>query len=106
MYNQVEVDCVGKLYKLQVELSPGQLETLNELQEAGDLRTKKELLDNAFTLLKWAVRQKQEGHLIVSVNQKTGAVRELEFPYLQRAAEKRPLDGSPTGALKGQGTAA
>lgn len=83
---------MAKLYKLQVELSAGQLDTLNELQDAGDLRTKKELLDNAFTLLKWAVRQKQEGHLIVSMNKQTGAVRELEFPYLQRAGEKRPLD--------------
>jgi hypothetical protein len=97
---------MAKLYKLQVELSDGQLEILNELQEAGDLRTKKELLDNAFTLLKWAVRQKREGNLIVSLNKETGAVRELEFPYLQRAAEKRPIDSAPSGTPKGQGTAA
>jgi hypothetical protein len=97
---------MAKLYKLQVELNPGQLEILNELQEAGDLRTKKELLDNAFTLLKWAVRQKQEGNLIVSMNKQTGAVRELEFPYLQRAAEKRPTDSVPSGTVKEQETPA
>jgi len=93
---------MAKLYKLQVELNPGQLEILNELQEAGDLRTKKELLDNAFTLLKWAVRQKQEGNLIVSMNKQTAVVRELEFPYLQRAAEKRPPGSGPSGTLRDQ----
>jgi hypothetical protein len=88
---------MAKLYKLQVELSPSQLALLNELQEAGDLRTKKDLLDNAFTLLKWAVKQKQEGNLIVSMNKQTGAVRELEYPYLQHAAEKQRLRQSGSG---------
>ena len=81
---------ITKQYKLQVEMTPAQLQLLDELQEAGDLRTKKELLDNAFTLLKWAVRKKQEGDLIISMDPQTGAMRELELPYLQRAKEKGP----------------
>lgn len=75
---------MAKLYKLQVELNTTQLAILDELQEIGELRTKKELLDNAFTLLKWAVVQKKEGRLIVSMDPKSGAGRELELPYLQR----------------------
>jgi hypothetical protein len=74
-------------YKLQVELNQKQLEALNELQDAGGLRTKKELLDNALTLLKWAVRQKREGNLIVSMNAATGGIRELQLPYLETARE-------------------
>jgi hypothetical protein len=75
---------MAKLYKLQVELNPTQLAILDELQGIGELRTKKELLDNAFTLLKWAVVQKKEGRLIVSMDPKTGSGRELELPYLQK----------------------
>jgi hypothetical protein len=77
---------MAKQYKLQVELNPTQLAILDELQEIGELRTKKELLDNAFTLLKWAVVQKKEGRLIVSMDPKTGSGRELELPYLQKVA--------------------
>jgi hypothetical protein len=75
---------MAKQYKLQVELNPTQLAMLDELQQIGELRTKKELLDNAFTLLKWAVQQKKEGRLIVSMDPKTMSGRELELPYLQR----------------------
>ncbi len=92
---------MAKLYKLQVELNPTQLAILDELQEIGELRTKKELLDNAFTLLKWAVQQKKEGRLIVSMDSKSGAGRELELPYLQRveyAAQRLSATGRAEAA--------
>jgi len=60
---------LAKRYKLQVDLSPTQLAMLDELQDIGQLRTKKELLDNALTLLKWAVQQKKEGRTVVSMEQ-------------------------------------
>jgi len=60
---------LAKRYKLQVDLSPTQLAMLDELQDIGQLRTKKELLANALTLLKWAVQQKKEGRTVVSMEQ-------------------------------------
>ena len=98
-----------EIYKLQVELNMEQLAGLNELQDAGGLRTKKELLDNALTLLKWAVRQKRQGHLIISMNPETGAVRELEVPYLERVREmsatiKDVPAGEPVGTSNGSET--
>lgn len=83
-------------YKLQVELNQNQLDALNELQDAGGLRTKKELLDNALTLLKWAVRQKREGNLIVSMNAATGGIRELQLPYLEAVRENFLKEASPS----------
>jgi hypothetical protein len=62
---------------------------LDELQDIGQLRAKKEVLDNAFTLLKWAVQQKKEGRMIVSMERKTGSGRELELPYLQKVEYAR-----------------
>ena len=84
-------------YKLQVEMTTEQFDALNELQNLGGLRTKKELLDNALTLLKWAVRQKKEGNVIMSVNAGNGRVRELELPYLETVRE-RSANSTPTSS--------
>jgi len=92
---------MAKQYKLQVELSATQLESLEMLQEAGDLRTKKELLDTAFTLLKWAVNKKKEGSSIISIDPK-GNMKELELPYLENVKAKAltlGLDREPVPAL-------
>ena len=77
-----------KIYRLQVELNQEQLTVIEDLQNSGGLRTKKDLLDNALTLLKWSVKQKKEGHLIVAMNPNTGAVKELQLPYLEKVQER------------------
>ena len=89
-----------EIYKLQVEINQEQLAGLNELQDAGGLRTKKELLDNALTLLKWAVRQMREGNLIISMNPQTGALRELEVPYLEKAREMSAANSVTHGSIQ------
>jgi hypothetical protein len=97
---------MAKLYKLQVELTPEQFKRITELQEVGALRTKKELLDVAFTLLKWAVQQKQDGNKIISRNNQTREERELSYPYLDQVTEKRDRDDAKPPADKEQHTPA
>jgi len=80
--------------RLQFEIDEDWLRDLEELQKLGGLRTKKELLNNALTLLRWAARQRLNGRTIVSVGQ-DGSERELEMPYLEAvasSADKQRVD--------------
>lgn len=56
--------------------------------EWGGLRTNKELLNNALTLLKWAARERSRGRTIASVNEQTGNYNELDMTFLETAASE------------------
>src|SRR3712207_1548361 len=75
-----------KLIRLQVEIEPEHMEELEELQVLGGLRTKKDLWNNAITLLKWAAREEARGASICSINEEEGTFKELELPFLQTYA--------------------
>lgn len=66
--------------RIQFELSQEKAEELDELMMETGVPTKKELFNNALTLLKWAVRESKRGHSIASVDEKHGKYRELHMP--------------------------
>src|SRR5262249_47031472 len=72
--------------RFQIEIKREELDELERLRVLGGLSSKKELLNNALTLLKWAVRQKQQGYSIASVDDYDHIIRELEMPYLESVA--------------------
>jgi hypothetical protein len=76
----------AKVIRLQIEIDEAQMRELESLAELSGVRTKKDLLNNALTLLKWAARQRMEGYSIQSVNQSEGIVKELEMPLLETLA--------------------
>jgi hypothetical protein len=84
-----------------VEIDPENMEELEELQELGGVRTKKDLWNNAITLLKWAAREQARGASIVSVNEDEGTYKELELPFLQTYAtnmrRRQQRDNSDSG---------
>ena len=69
--------------RIQVEISPDQFNKLQEFQKIGEKCTLKELLNIAFTLLKWAIKQKKQGRLILSLDPRDGKATELQMPYLE-----------------------
>lgn len=71
--------------RLQFEIDEEWVRELEELMRLGGIRTKKELLNNALTLLRWAAKQKLNGRTLVSVGE-DGSERELEIPYLEAVA--------------------
>jgi hypothetical protein len=71
--------------RFQVEIDEDQMAELENLRLLGGLRTKKDLLNNALTLLKWAARKKATGCSIVCVSS-TGSEVELEMPFLDAIA--------------------
>jgi hypothetical protein len=80
--------------RIQIDVSPQKLAELEELMRLCGISTKKELINNALTLLQWAVRQVRNGRTIASIDEQEGRYRELEMPILSTAATKRE-EGRP-----------
>ena len=72
--------------RLQAELDHHMMKLLDVLQWLGGLKTKRELLNNALTLLKWAVKERMKGNVICSYNERTHERKELEMSFLESAA--------------------
>jgi hypothetical protein len=89
-----------KIVRLQVEVTESVMADLERLMDAGGLKTKKDLLNTAFTLLKWAVREKVLGNSICSVNEQSMLRKELEIPFLEAVAtserSRRLQEDKPT----------
>jgi hypothetical protein len=81
--NQVEATT-----RLQIELSDQKVRQLDALLADTELPTKKELINNALTLLTWAVRETKAGRKIVSLDEETKHYKEVLLPALEHAAEQ------------------
>jgi hypothetical protein len=80
--------------RFQVEMSRAQMDELEALMHVVEVTTKKDLLNNALTILKWAVREKANGSAIFSVNKRSDVPnRELLMPFLESVVEKREGHG-------------
>lgn len=74
-----------KTIRIQFDLTPEQHANLEELTGVTQSPTKKDFFVNAITLLGWAVKERQAGRKIMSVDEGTGAQKELVMPILERA---------------------
>ena len=72
--------------RIQFELTEEQLTELESLMQLSGTRTKKDLLNNALTLLEWALNEKKKGRIIASVDEKEQKYKELVMPILAVAA--------------------
>jgi hypothetical protein len=76
-----------QLARLQFELSYDKLQEFERLRLEGGFETRKELLNNALTLLSWAIRHAQAGHTISALDEKSDKSYDLEMPFLTYAAK-------------------
>jgi hypothetical protein len=70
--------------KLQIDVPDERFEDLQGLMHKCDINTYKDLFNNAMTLLEWAVRQREEGRMVASVDEQNMRFRELSMPILDR----------------------
>ncbi len=68
--------------RLQFEISKKRIGELEGLMKVTGIATKKELLNNALTLLEWAINERKEGNIIASLNEEGKAYKELVMPIL------------------------
>jgi hypothetical protein len=72
--------------RLQIELTADKLQLLEDLRADTGIATKKDLVNNALTLLMWAVRETQKGRKIVSWDEETNQHKEILLPALENRA--------------------
>ena len=80
---------MSKLTRLQIELDEEKMRELEELMKEGKARTKKDFINAALTLLRWAMREKRAGRIIASVDEKRDVYKEIEMPIL---SEVKPVE--------------
>jgi len=74
--------------RIQFELPEDRIEELNKLMSETAITTRTDLLNDALTLFQWAVRERQAGRMIASVDEGNQRYKELAMPSLERAASK------------------
>lgn len=71
--------------RVQLDISARQLKELEVLMEVCNLTTKKDLFNNALSILQWAVEESERGNVIASINDSENKIRELTTPALAAA---------------------
>jgi hypothetical protein len=71
------------MIRIQLELPEEQVQSLDKLMETINLRTRKDLFNNALTLLEWAVKEKSAGRTIASIDDESKRIKELLMPVLE-----------------------
>ncbi len=67
--------------RFQIEISKDEAREWDELmKKASGIRTKKDLINNALTLLEWAINERRAGRTIASVDEKEMKFKEIVMP--------------------------
>ena len=72
--------------RVQLEFSEVKIKELERLMREMGLATRKDLFNNALTLLKWAAAEKRSGRTIASIDNTTHRYKELLMPVLAEIA--------------------
>lgn len=81
--------------RLQFEMTDNQVAELDRLTEELQLKTRKDMLDTAVTLLKWAIRERKRGRIIASLDEQQERYAEVQLPALENVAQGQLTMASP-----------
>ena len=76
------------MIRIQFELSEDKVRELEALMEETGIRTKKDLINNALTLLEWAIQEKKAGRSIASIDEQEKLYKEITLPILSAVSAK------------------
>jgi len=80
--------------RLNLAFSEQRVGDLKRLLDETDTTTMKDLVNNAFTILEWAVDETNAGNEIAAVNEKKQVFRVLITPILQKVAKMREKEAA------------
>jgi hypothetical protein len=72
--------------RIQIVVDDNYRDMLEELKRVTGISQWQDLFSEAITLFNWAVRQRLEGRIVASMDEKEENYRELQMPSLERAA--------------------
>ena len=77
--------------RMQIDLPEDKLRQLESLMKDAGIRTKKEFVNNALTLLAWAIRETKAGRVIAAVDENDHKYKEILLPALENIAASRAM---------------
>jgi hypothetical protein len=80
----------GKNARINLELKGDKIAEIDRLMEIGGIATRKELFDNAITLMKWSMKAKQNGKAVGFLGENS-TFHEIVMPVLENAKESGEL---------------
>jgi len=83
--------------RLQLDLTKEHLQELEALMKELGISTKKDLFNQAITLLEWAVRERKAGRIIASVDESRDQYRQVLLPAVERVAPRLKNPGELAG---------
>ena len=77
----------GKNMRVQLDMNEQEAKELERLlteAKAAGVKTKKDLINNALSLLDWAINERNAGRIIASVDEKKRKYKEVVMPIFPR----------------------
>lgn len=75
--------------RIQVEFDENGARMIEDLKKKTGTSTYKDFFNNALALFSWAVQQREEGRVIMSLDERKKEYREMQMPSLEYAARAR-----------------
>jgi len=73
--------------RVNFEIDENKLKALNNTMEIVGVKSRKEFFNQAISLLTWAIKEKQKGNIIASINDDNHHIREINMPLLDDVQE-------------------
>lgn len=97
-------EAVKERMRVTLDLPKDRVDAIDQLAAEAGMETRKELFNNALSLLSWAVGEVRRGRNIMSVDDDEGTMRHLTMPFLAvleakaQAESKRKITGKDRAA--------
>jgi Arc/MetJ family transcription regulator len=94
---------LSKSARYQVELDDELIQFIDRVKGAVGVRTRKEFVEDAVTLLAWAIAEKQAGRMLASADPSGGRYKEYILPYRSLLAYEPTNTGKKPGSIDEEG---
>jgi hypothetical protein len=74
--------------RIQIEIDDTGSDVLDRIKQSTGVTTYKDIFNNAITLFEWAIRQREEGRVIASLDERTKKYKEMTMPALEEAQRR------------------
>jgi hypothetical protein len=86
--------------RFQLDISRKHLEELESLMRELGISTKKDLFNQAITLLEWAATERKNGRIIASIDEAKDEYKQVALPVLERLAPRAPAETPARDLIK------
>jgi hypothetical protein len=94
---ELKVQPSNPMNRIQIEFSDERISQIEKLMEKCGIRTKKDLINNALTLLEWAARERESRRIIASIDESEDKYKEVLLPIFSNitpnAIETQQVEG-------------